>query len=208
MNQFKDDIDNPELKEAINEFIKQEAIHRVVHKAHGDWLESNGYPAREIELQSQRNLEKALKLNKDTWLIFTVCLEHLTTVFAEHFLKYGQHDKMHPHFRKMWIWHAIEELEHTTVATDLLTYLNIKPNLIRFYSTVLSATLLYNIFIGTLTLLKAEKQLWKWRTLKDAVVFFFNPKHGFHKILKPYFRIMKKDFHPKDQTDLLLAFEK
>lgn len=208
MNEFKDSIKDPELRKLVDEFIKQEAIHRAVHKAHGDWLESQGYPAKEIELKSQRSLEKAIKLNKDTWLIFTVCLEHLTTIFAEHFLLYGQHDKMHPHFRKMWIWHAIEELEHTSVAKDLLEHLKIEPKRLRIYSMILSSVLLWNIFTGTLILLKAEKQLWKWKTLKDAVAFFFSPKHGFHKIFKSYFRIMKKDFEPKDQTELLLAFEK
>jgi predicted metal-dependent hydrolase len=208
MLKFKDDIKDPELLSLVNEFIKQESIHRVVHKAHGKWLESKGYPATEIELQSQKSLEKALKLDKDKWLLFTVCLEHLTTVFGEHWLTNLDLNNMHPHFRKMWIWHAVEELEHTSVATDLMQHLNKEPKHIRISSLILSFTLMYNITKGTIKLLKADKQLWKLKTLTDACRFFFSPKHGLYKVIRPYFRIMKKDFQPVDQSKLIMAFEK
>ena len=53
-------------------------------------------------------------------LAITVCLEHYTAIIAEYCLKA---DHMHrladPEILKIWLWYALEENEHKTVAFDV-----------------------------------------------------------------------------------------
>jgi predicted metal-dependent hydrolase len=69
----------------------------------------------------------------------------------------------------------------------------------------------WDISRNLIVLLKADKQLWKWQTLKDAGSLLFNRKNGFvSKLFIPWLGFMRRDFHPSqhDNNDLLLQYSK
>jgi predicted metal-dependent hydrolase len=212
-NKFKNDITDPQLKEQVEQFILQESLHRGVHRQFDKWLESKGYPIKFLETLSDTQIAKLQSNeNKERMLLVTLCLEHLTLVFAEFYLNHPELlEQMHPHFRRLWTWHAIEEIEHKTVAHDLLTSVHNKLELKRIYSVIVTLSTFAKIIKGTVILLKQDKQLWKWTTLKDAWKFLFNLKNGvlIHTV-NPYLKIMNKDFTPNDidHTLLLSKYQK
>lgn len=205
---FENEIQDDHIKHITREFIKQESIHRAVHHKHAQWLESNNYPAFELEEASQHLREKAEKrFSKNHLLMLVVCLEYLTTVFAEHFLKHPELlDEMHPHFKTLFKWHAIEEIEHTEVANDLLEYIGAKKSGLIFFSLLMTTSLLFKILQGTVVLLKKDKQLWKTKTLIDFLKFFFSFKNGIIKNIPSYLKMLYRG--PKVDTVLIAGFEK
>jgi len=213
VNKFKNDIENEQLKEEVRLFVAQELIHRSVHKQFDDWLESKGYPIVELETLSNKQIARLeQKGSKQDMLLVTICLEHLTTIFAEFYLTHPElFEQMHPHFHRLWKWHAIEEIEHKSVAYDLLESVKNKILLKRVYSLMITISIFAKILKGTFILLKHDKQLWKWNTLTDACSFLFNSNNGLiRNIVFPYLRIMNKQFNPTDidHTALLARYQK
>ena len=213
MHKFKNEIVDENLNESVVEFIKQEAIHRVIHKQFDDWLIFKGYDINELTHLSTKQIDNLQrKLSNQDMLMITLCLEHLTTIFAEFFLKNPElFDQMHPHFHRLWKWHAIEEVEHKAVAYELLMTVKNKFLPRRLYSIIVTSSIFTKILLGTFMLLKHDKQLWKWRTFKDAWLFLFNLKNGFiTRNIFPYLRIMKLNFSPRniDHSKLLSGFQK
>ena len=70
---------------------------------------------------------------------------------------------------------------------------------------------IWDISRNLIVLLKADGQLWKWQTLKDAGSLLFNTKNGFvTKLFMPWLGFMRQGFHPSqhDNTHLLLQYSK
>lgn len=213
MAKFREETKNTEYEEQVKEFIIQEATHKRIHTEYNKWLDSQGYPAKELEnlmVDRQRSAEE--KFSKETLLYIVVCIEHFTTVFAEFFLTNPELlDQMHPHFRRIWQWHSIEELEHSSIADEIIVWKNHNIFLKRLMMTLVISSVLYNILIGTVILLKTDKQLWKWKTFKDAFLFFCNLKNGFIiKSFFSFFKYIKPNHRPMnyDYTDLIARYEK
>jgi predicted metal-dependent hydrolase len=213
VKRYKPEITNLELSKEVDEFILQENNHRQIHNQYDTWLASKGYPTLELQEMFTESIMKVQTTgSKDFNLTMTVCLEHITVIIAEYFFETpAVFDTMHPHFKKLWQWHGIEELEHKSVAADLLKLFGKESVPKRFLQMIITISLMIKILKGTCILLKHDKQLWKWRTLTDAIQFFFSLRNGiFIRTLKSFFRFMKSDFHPSnvDHSHLLKKYTK
>ena len=145
------------------------------------------------------------------WLAATVCLEHFTAILAEALLRDEEGlAAMHPHFRQLWSWHALEELEHKGVAFDLFQVTGGK------YSTRVRAMLLvtlhftWDISRNLLALLRADRQLLKPRVWGQGLRFLFGPRRGLiWQTLPAWLRFFKRRFHPwqRDDRDLIRAVQ-
>jgi len=119
---FRGDITDPVLKQEVSGFIGQEAIHGREHRAFNRRLSQLGYPTRFLERFTERLLAAADRvLSPKACLAATAALEHYTATLAEQLLRdedtralFG-HDKV----RELFLWHALEESEHKTVAFDV-----------------------------------------------------------------------------------------
>jgi len=208
---FKDHVTDADQTEAITVFVKQENWHRYAHQQYNTWLTAQGLPAVELEEKTLAKIEWAKETLKHRgWLCVTVSMEHITAIFAEHLLKHPELlNSMHPHFRELWTWHAIEEIEHKSVAIDTLNAIGGgRRRKAMIFATV---NFVWDISKNTVALLRADKQLYKWRTLRDAVSTLFNTQNGLiTKLILPWMTFMKKDFHPThhNSTVLLSQFSK
>ncbi len=208
---YKDRIANAEQQEAISTFIKQENWHRYAHQQYNLWLTNQGLPAEQLEEMTLRKVQYIkTKISRRGQLASTVSLEHITAIFAEHLLTHPELlHKMHPHFRQLWTWHAIEEIEHKNVAMDTIN--SVGGGKLRLSMLLTTMNFIWDISRNLIVLLKADKQLYKWRTLADACALLFNTKNGLvTKLVGPWLNFMRQGFHPSqhDNTQLLSQYNK
>lgn len=115
-------IDDPELRAQIKGFMGQEVRHGLEHERFFATLEQQGFEIQRFLRFFERvgfafiepRTSPALRLS------VTVALEHFTAHLAELALREGLVDAMHPNVRALITWHAIEEIEHKSVAFDVL----------------------------------------------------------------------------------------
>jgi predicted metal-dependent hydrolase len=118
---YRDQITDPAMKEAVTAFIGQEAMHGREHTEYNDCMVEAGFPVDKMEKQVtrllaffQKNTPKAFQLAG------TIALEHLTAILANSLLQHPELLKdSDPHFTALWQWHALEETEHKAVAFDV-----------------------------------------------------------------------------------------
>ena len=118
----RDQITDEKLLEDIRNFIAQEAFHSREHKSLNEHLIQSNYPeVLEIEALTKARLDKFRKLPKVEQLAATVVMEHFTATLARLLLTDPLiKQKTTQESRNLWEWHALEELEHKSVAFDAL----------------------------------------------------------------------------------------
>uniref|UniRef100_UPI0009A98202 metal-dependent hydrolase n=1 Tax=Acinetobacter baumannii TaxID=470 RepID=UPI0009A98202 len=117
-NQIKDE----KLLEDIKAFIAQEAFHSREHKTLNNHLIHSNYPeVVEIEAKTKARLDKLRQLSAVEQVAATVVMEHYTATLARLLLTDSLiKAKTTQESRNLWEWHALEELEHKSVAFDVL----------------------------------------------------------------------------------------
>jgi len=119
---YRDRIDDPELKAQVAGFIGQEVTHGREHRNFNRRLATLGYPTRAIDRSTKRGLRIAGRvLPKDVQLAITAALEHYTATLAEILLTDEDAQALFDtdEVRSMFQWHALEESEHKAVAFDV-----------------------------------------------------------------------------------------
>lgn len=115
-------ISDPVLLARVRAFFGQEGSHGHEHERVFDMLEAQGFELRPwlewYERTAFELLEKRFPPNLR--LSVTVALEHLTAALAEVALTQPFLDEAHPKMRELLRWHAAEEIEHRSVAFDVL----------------------------------------------------------------------------------------
>lgn len=115
-----------ELWSQVQLFLKQESAHSAIHDQWNARIaeENPSHPM----LTEEKSVEKHVKalrrmLSPLSQLAITACLEHWTSGLSFVLLgsKGGQHmrDRSKEPYRSLWVWHALEELEHKKVAFDV-----------------------------------------------------------------------------------------
>lgn len=114
-------ITNQKLKEEVKGFIGQEAHHGNEHEAFNAFLEARGIPASKVENFVRRGLKWQDKfLSPKRQLAKTCALEHFTAMLAESILEFPEMlEGMDERVLPLWLWHAVEESEHKSVAFDV-----------------------------------------------------------------------------------------
>jgi predicted metal-dependent hydrolase len=110
------------LQEQVALFIKQEVLHSREHVVFNRLLTAAGYDVTGMEQRLRENIEFARQQPPLAQLAITVALEHFTAIMARDLLEHPATLAVAaPEAQKLWRWHALEEIEHKSVAFD--TYL-------------------------------------------------------------------------------------
>ena len=116
--------DRPVLRQQVNAFIGQEAMHGREHRDLNERLAALGYPTAAVDRRIGRLLDALAKLPPATLpLAITAAAEHLTGILAEALLDHEPTREVlagDPTLEALLTWHALEELEHKNVAFDVL----------------------------------------------------------------------------------------
>ncbi len=110
---------SPKLEAEIRAFVRQEINHTREHVAFNKLAEDHGYDIKKIDTRVAEMLALTKGRPAILNLAVTMALEHYTAMMAHEFLANPKHfAKAEPEVRQMWQWHAIEEIEHKSVAYD------------------------------------------------------------------------------------------
>lgn len=208
----RDQITDKQLLEDIRNFIAQEAFHSREHKSLNEHLIQSNYPeVVEIEALTKARLDKFRKLPKVEQLAATVVMEHFTATLARLLLTDPLiKQKTTQENRNLWEWHALEELEHKSVAFDVLNAIggNTAKNRRIALSRVIKL-LSPVIFHNWIKILRRSDIKFSLRELKDGVYFGFggiNRVGIISKAIVEMLDVRDKDFNPLHmQTEQLEA---
>ena len=127
VRRFRDQVP-PELARQIDAFVKQEVHHSREHVAFNRQVSDAGYDTKAMEEWVRDRLAESRQQHPVAQLCVTVALEHFTAIFAHQMLSKPQlFAGASEEARRMWIWHAVEEVEHKAVAFD--TYMHVTRGL-------------------------------------------------------------------------------
>lgn len=207
VRKFMDRIDDDQLRDQVRGFFGQEGRHSHAHEQFFSILERQGFSIRGFlrvyELIAFDGIERFSPA--ELCLSATVAAEHFTAIMAENAFTEGFLPQVHPVVRDLLLWHAAEEIEHKSVAFDVLKKVN--PSYELRIAGLVIATLLLGGFwaAATLTLLAQEDLA----TLKKIPAELearkdHDPiaKKVFLRGIKAYLR---RDFHPTQLDNLHLA---
>ena len=207
---YRDRIDDPALRVAIQGFAGQEAQHSHQHDRHLAVLSAQGYGAlARANRVADRIMRHANRLAPRFSLASTAALEHLTALLARRILCDGGRftRPMDPRMAALWRWHALEEAEHKAVAFDVLR--QVAPSyLLRVVALVVNAASLFvEILARTGYMLWKDGELARADTWRDGWKFLF-AREGLLRGLGPEFRAwFRRDFHPSQIDDAPLIAE-
>lgn len=147
LKQYEHKIDDPALKLEMRAFYQQEAFHSREHGDYNAAMTALGYDVEDMEtFVAQRLAETVTPTGR---LAATCALEHMTTTFSRTLLaRPDMLDGAHEPYRKLWFWHALEELEHRSVALDVF---NIVMTRLPRWKRYLLRTMTLNIVLFKIT---------------------------------------------------------
>jgi predicted metal-dependent hydrolase len=202
---FLDQIEDPELRQQIKGFFGQEGRHAHAHDEFNDILRQQGYEIDQF-LDGYKRLLTWLeeRTPPKVRLAATAAAEHFTAIMAEGAFTRGALDHAAPEMQQLLAWHAAEEIEHKSVAFDVLQKIDPSYRL-RILGLVYSTITLSGFWIwGAVTLMRQDKLPWRrirgeMKALRkeDPII-----KRVFLRGIREYLR---RDFHPSQNDDAHLA---
>lgn len=129
VRRFADHVSDPVLKKRVAGFIGQESVHGQEHRRLNEQLVAMGYPLVRVFMfdhDSRRHkwiVRAENRLPGYLHLAATAAAEHYTATLAQRVLT----DEIQaipgdPEVRQLLNWHAVEELEHKSVAFDVYRF--------------------------------------------------------------------------------------
>lgn len=198
---FRDRITDPVLAKEVADFIRQEAQHALQQEALNRELVRQGVPIEPLTAEFRGQLDTYLcKLSPEVNLATTAAIEHMTALMAE--LMFGDPEKMcgaDPHVRAMLLWHCIEEMEHRTVAFDVMT----KVARIGYFKRTLVMTLVMMNF-WRLVAIRVNRLLaadgftvgQRWKMMFKGLPRLFGHHGMFRGGMCAFMSYFKPGFHP------------
>ncbi len=204
VRRFADSVTDPVLQKRVAGFIGQESVHGQEHRRLNEQLVTMGYPLVRLFMFDRDSRRHKLIMRYENrlpgylHLAGTAAAEHYTATLAQRMLS----DEMQaipgdPEVRHLLNWHAIEELEHKSVAFDVYRAVG-GPERIRI--AVMRVAYVLTIPVATagvmLSILTDPAGWHPIRVLRQTIGVFLGPLlKGVMADLRKY---MKPGFHPDD----------
>ncbi len=195
-------ITDSRLRARVRGFLGQESSHRHAHERALGMLEAQGYEIRAWLRSYERTAVKVLQgwLPPSVRLSVTVALEHLTAAMAEVALTGRLLDHVHPGMQRLLLWHAAEEIEHRSVAFDVLAA--VAPGyLLRVLGLVLGGLMLWGWWrSATRMLLRQEVGYDRARRRRERAELS-RLRRDRRALLRAVEAYLRPGFHPDERDD-------
>ncbi len=194
---YREQVKDPRLQEDIRGFIGQEGIHSREHEDYNDALAQRRYNLDLMHRRFNAHMDYVYSKPRHLRLAGTCAAEHYTAVLARGLLNNPQWlEGASPRMQALWRWHAVEEIEHKSVAYDVYQSEigNHRIRVILFF--VVSYNFFKYTFLNTCTMLRTEGKLWNPMIWFKGLNFLWGYPGVFRKSLPHILRYLKKDFHP------------
>lgn len=198
---FRDQITDPDLQQRVADFIRQEAQHGIAHDLMNQVMKKQGMPVD----QFIRRLNKIFKFeltqrSAEYNIAMTAAAEHLTALMAETFCSRPEIlASAHPYVRALFIWHAIEEMEHRDVAFDVMKDIAQVDEHLRKFTLVWTSCLMlgFTLYRANVMLKKDGFSLFSRFKMNIQGLPWFFGRHGTLTRMGTQYRDwFKSDFHP------------
>jgi predicted metal-dependent hydrolase len=209
---YRDRITDPKLKEEMQQFFSQEAVHLREHKRYNQLLcEQRGYDLETLEGPLRRRMGWVKKnVPAREQLAGTAAVEHLTAVLAEKALgDHGLFTDADPAMVALWQWHAVEEMEHKAVAFDVYRAIGGSEKMRRAAMRRSTLLLTWDILHGVRHMLKCDGKLWSPKVWLSGLRFLVGKQGLLRGTWAPYKAFFREDFHPwqEDSSELIAQWQ-
>lgn len=205
--------DDRELQKQISGFIGQEAYHSIAHEAFNALMAARGFPFASQEAFTARVLRSVSGLPEAYRMAVTGAVEHFTAMFGKLVLSHPEViADVHPTLQPVFIWHALEELEHKAVAFDLCqatddSYARRVAGL-----CIATAAVTACVVYGQARFMWQDKSWLEGRAVAGGLwwMFGFGKKAGyFRKMIPDYLAFFRPGFHPwqDDSRELIMRWK-
>jgi len=199
---FKDRITDPKLQQDIKDFTRQEAQHSMLHTQYNNRLHRQGINVPEILLRQERRLFGLLRqrLSREFTLGITAASEHVTAIMADCFIERPEiFAHADPRIRALYVWHAMEEMEHKAVAFDVLTRVAQASYRTRATSMLLVSLIFPYHVMKIMAYMLQTDGFSRWQRTKiwaKGLWWLYKPGGIFMPMLGKHFAYLKPNFHP------------
>ncbi len=197
----------PQLDAELRKFVEQEAAHSREHDDMNQAITRAGYDISELEAVIAKLVSRFRGRSALTKLLATACIEHFTAIIAAEILENDWHlEGADQDQLPLWIWHAVEEVEHKAVAYDCFVEAAKDWSAAKRYTLrcammlAITASFFVNRTRGQITLLRQDG-IGRFAALAGAMRYGFGKGGIGRNILRPWARFFKPGFHPAAKND-------
>lgn len=202
---FRTEIQDPALMQAVQDFCRQEAQHCKVHSDFNQLLRQQGIKVDKLSAYLRHFMFNVLRvrLSAQRTLALTAASEHLTAIMAFClFERVDQFADADPRVRALFGWHAIEEVEHKAVAFDVMQQVAGVGYWARV-SAMLQVSVAFPLEVFRITnyMLRVDGYTRWQRTMLwlRGLRWLYGPRTGIMiPLIRPYLAWFRPSFHPWD----------
>lgn len=192
------EIEDADLRSRVRAFVGQEANHTKEHLAFDRFLDARGFPAAAMEESATRRMARMQKTwSPEAKLACTAALEHFTAILGAALLEHPEvAERTAPEVARLWVWHAIEEIEHRSVAFDVYkSKVDDEKLRVRMMRAV-TVFLVFLILVRTVILLHSCGRLFDVSSYAIGAKILFG-RDGLLRGIGPRYRAyFARDYHP------------
>lgn len=194
----RDKVKDEKLQAQIAAFIGQEAMHSKAHAEFNDAWRSDDYNLDRFQAWLARKDQYVKNLHPKIQLAITCAFEHFTALLGGYILRHPEVlSTLDDDAVKLWVWHAIEEIEHRAVAFDVYQAVygddKIRRMIMRSVTTGFASLTLYSA--TKLFMQDRKKSLPK---IGGNVFGLYLLAKMLIQMFPEYLSYYQKDFHPAD----------
>ena len=194
----RDQVKDERLQAQIAAFIGQEAMHSKAHAEFNDAWRTEDYNLDRFQAWLARKDQYVKNLHPKIQLAITCAFEHFTALLGGYILRHPEVlSTLDDDAVKLWVWHAIEEIEHRAVAFDVYQAVygddKIRRMIMRSVTTGFASLTLYSA--TKLFMQDRKKSLPK---IGGNIFGLYLLAKMLIQMFPEYLSYYQKDFHPAD----------
>ena len=195
---LRDKVKDEKLQAQIAAFIGQEAMHSKAHAEFNDAWRSDDYNLDRFQAWLARKDQYVKNLHPKIQLAITCAFEHFTALLGGYILRHPEVlSTLDDDAVKLWVWHAIEEIEHRAVAFDVYQAVygddKVRRMIMRSVTTGFASLTLYSA--TKLFMQDRKKSLPK---IGGNIFGLYLLAKMLIQMFPEYLSYYQKDFHPAD----------
>ena len=194
----RDKVEDEKLQAQIAAFIGQEAMHSKAHAEFNNAWRRDDYQLDNFQAWLARRDEFIRTVHPKLQLAITCAFEHFTALLGGYILRHPEILKtLDEDATKLWVWHAIEEIEHRAVAFDVYQTV--------YKDTKVRRSVMRGVTTGfaSLTFYSASRLFWQDR--RKSLPKLTENLYGLYlvgklliELIPEYLSYYKEDFHPSE----------
>jgi uncharacterized protein len=196
---YRERITDPQMQADVKDFIYQEGQHGMVHDAYNQRVARQGVAVEHIENRMLKMLAfQRRHFSRKMTLAQTAAAEHMTAIMAHSFMADRQmFAEADPRMRALYVWHAIEEIEHKSVAFDVMQKVAKIGYGWRILGMLyLSVVFPLHTFLILRHMLKVDGVKNRFGVWMRGLAWLYGPRGVMTKLLPHYLAYYKPGFHP------------